>query len=141
MEANGSFRSLAQTYLDACMAEGKSPRTLVAYRETLAWYVRIAEEEGLPLDVGRVKPADVYRYLAAVRKRGVSDSTQHRRHREVKHFFSWLKRMEIVAENPFQKVPLIRLEQQIIQPFSGEEIAKILGVLQATSFSRGGTGC
>ncbi len=56
MEANGSFTTLAATYLDACAAEGKSARTLIAYKETLDWYLRIATAEGLPLDVTRVRP-------------------------------------------------------------------------------------
>ncbi len=130
MEADGSFTSLAKTYLDACMAEGKSPKTLLAYKETLDWYLRIAQAEGLPLEVSQVRPADVYRYLAAVRRRGVSAATQHRRHREVKHFFSWLKRLQLVADNPFQKVPLIRLQQRIIQPFTADDIARLLRVLR-----------
>ena len=103
MPRDRSFEALIPTYLAACEAEGKSPRTVTAYRESLHMFVRIAEAEGLPLHAEQVSVPDVYRYLAAVRRRGVSDPTQHRRHREMKHFFSWLKRMEIVADNPFQK--------------------------------------
>jgi site-specific recombinase XerD len=129
-----SLPDLIALYLEACAAEGKSPKTLTAYRETLSLYLRITRAEGLPLDAREVTPADVYRYITAVRRRGVCDSTQHRRHREVKHFFSWLRRMEIVVDNPFQRVPLIRLEQKIVQPFTAEEVGRLLAACDRTSY-------
>lgn len=129
-----SLDHLIHLYLDAMEAEGKSPKTITAYRESLRMYLRIASTEGLPLDAGEITLPDVYRYIAAIRRRGICDATQHRRHREMKHFFSWLRRMELVNENPFQKVPLIRLEQQIVQPFSADDIRKLLAVLPPDTF-------
>ncbi|MCC7104146.1 MAG: tyrosine-type recombinase/integrase, partial [Chloroflexi bacterium] len=41
--------------------------------------------------------------------------------------------MEIVTENPFQKVPLVRLEQQIIRPITVEEVRKMLAVLDPST--------
>jgi len=110
VEKDPSFGALVPVYLEACAAEGKTQKTLRAYAKTLSLYVRMAASEGLPLRVDEVTLPDVYRYLAAVRRRGAGDATQHRRQRELKHFYSWLRRMEIVASNPFQRVPLIRLE-------------------------------
>ncbi len=129
MPRDHSFAALARLYLSACSAEGKTPKTLTAYRETLNLYLRLARADDLPLEVTAVTLEDVYRYLAAVRRRGVGAATQHRRHREVKHFFSWLRRLGIVPANPFQQVPLIRLEQQIVQPFTPADIARLLAAL------------
>ena len=58
---------------------------------------------------------DVYAYLAALRERNISRAYQHRLHREVKTFFSWCKRLDIVQDNVFARVPIVKLEQQIIQ--------------------------
>ena len=129
-----SFEALIPTYLAACAAEGKSPRTVTAYGESLHMFVRTAKVEGLPLHAEQVSVPDVYRYLAAVRRRGVSDPTQHRRHREMKHFFSWLKRMEIVTDNPFQKVPLIRLQEPIVRPLEAADVRRLLDALDLQSF-------
>ncbi len=131
MEHDLSFDRLIPLYLAACEAEGKTPKTVLAYRESLEMYRRLALSEELPLRADSLTPADVYRYIAAVRRRGVCDATQHRRHREMKHFFSWLRRMELVADNPFQKVPLIRLEQQIVQPFGQDDVARLLAACHA----------
>lgn len=134
MEHDLRFETLIPVYLSACESEGKTAKTLGAYRESLQMYLRLAKEESLPLAVDEVSPTDVYRYLAAVRRRGGCDSTQHRRHREVKHFFSWLKRMDLVPDNPFQKAPLIRLEQKIVQPFEPADIARLLAACAADTF-------
>jgi len=125
--------ALVPLYLTACESEGKSPATLIAYRETLTIFLRLVESEGLPNSARTIGPPDVYRYIAAIRRAGVGDSTQHRRHREVKHFFSWLKRMELVSDNPFQKVPLIRIEQKVVRPYGPEELQAILGCFEAAT--------
>ena len=127
-DARPPFQTLIPVYLVACTSEGKSPKTVIAYRESLNMYLRLAVENDLPLAADAVTPTDVYRFVAAVRKGGVGDATQHRRHREFKHFFSWLKRVEAVKENPFQKVPLIHLEQQIVRPIEGYETERMLCV-------------
>ena len=62
-------------------------------------------------------PAHVYLFMGWVRDRGVSAGTQHRRQREVKAFFSWCRRMDYVEENPFMRVPMVRREQKVVQPF------------------------
>ena len=134
MQHDLSFDALIPMYLDACAAEGKTTKTLAAYRESLLLYQKLAPMEGLPLRVDEVHAPDVYRYLAAVRQRGVCDATQHRRHREVKHFYSWLLRMELVSENPFQKVPLIRLELKIVSPLEPSEIRRLLAAMDADTF-------
>jgi hypothetical protein len=43
----------------------------------------------------------VYEFLRDVRSRGSTPAYQHRRHREVKAFFSWRRRMGFIEENPF----------------------------------------
>ena len=79
----------------------------------------------------------VYRFLGALRERGASAAYQHRRHREVKAFFSWCKRIGQVEVNAFQQVPLVKLEQKVLQPFSPEDIAHLLETLDR----RKHTGC
>ena len=56
----------------------------------------------------------------------MSAGTQHRRQREVKAFFSWCRRMDYVEENPFMRVPMVRREQKVVQPFSKEDVTTLL---------------
>jgi site-specific recombinase XerD len=117
---------LVETFLTACAVEGKSPNTIWSYRASLADFLRVAHRLGLPEEVRAYTVAHVYAFLNDVREREVSSAYRHRRHREVKTFFSWCRRMDLVPENVFARVPLVKLEQQIIQPFSAAEIRAML---------------
>jgi integrase/recombinase XerC len=127
-----SVDALIETYLAACEVEGKSPNTVWSYRTSLADFRRTGRTLGLPADAEAYAVPDVYRFLQAVRARGVSPAYQHRRHREVKAFFSWCRRMDLIQENVFARVPLVKLEQQIIQPFSAADIDAMLAVQDRT---------
>ena len=49
-------------YLAACEVEGKSPRTVDAYAETLAMFRGICRQTRLPTRVGEFGPAHVYTF-------------------------------------------------------------------------------
>ena len=117
---------LVPLYLTACTVEGKTDRTVQSYAETLRQFRRAGRELGLPEDVAVFGPAHVYLFMGWVRDRGVSAGTQHRRQREVKAFFSWCRRMDYVEENPFMRVPMVRREQKVVQPFSKDDLTTLL---------------
>src|SRR5207237_8030513 len=106
--------------------ERKSPNTVYSYRASLTHFRGMSERLGLPDDLADYTVPHVYSYLHDLHSRGASAAYQHRRHREVKAFFSWCKRMEFVGENVFAKVPLVKLEQQIVQPYSPEDVQTLL---------------
>jgi site-specific recombinase XerD len=118
--------SLTDLYLLRCQVEGKSPNTITAYRETLTLFERIAREEGFPEEVRAITPTHIYAYLGRIGSNGASLETRHRRHREVRFLFSWLKRMGYIEESPFAQIKNIRLPQKIVQPYTAEEIARLL---------------
>ncbi len=113
-------------YLKACDVEGKTLRTVQSYEETLRHFRTACLALDLPLDPREFHPADVYLFMGWVKDRGVTDGTQHRRQREVKAFFSWCRRMDFVAENPFMRVPMVRREQKVVQPFAADDIHRLL---------------
>ena len=55
---------LIATYLARCAIEGKSPRTIAAYRETLTRFQHCLHEDGAPLDPDRFRPDHEIAYLA-----------------------------------------------------------------------------
>ena len=74
-------------YLMACEVEGKSPRTVQAYDETLRVFRRIVAAADLPTTVAGFTAADVYRFLKVITASPVSLGTRHRRFRETRAFF------------------------------------------------------
>ncbi len=115
-------------YLAACEVEGKSPRTVQAYSETLSRFRTIGVAEGLPDRVAAFRPADVYRFMKTITDAGVSLGTRHRRFRETRAFFSWCLRMGYCEQHPFAGIPNVRVEQKVIQPLTEEEIRALLDV-------------
>ena len=120
--------SLIRLYLLRCQVEGKSPNTVTAYAETLKMFERIAFEEDFPAGVQGIEPAHIYTYLGRIAENGVGLETRHRRHWEVRFLFSWLERLDYIDESPFARIKNVRLPQKIVQPYSPEEVARILAV-------------
>ena len=81
---------------------------------------------GLPDDPGLFRPADVYEFLGHIGSTGVSAVTQWRRQRETRAFFSWLLRHDYISSNPFMKVKNIKVPQKIVQPFTADDIQRLL---------------
>ena len=115
---------LIELYLLRCEVEGKSPRTVLAYRETLARFLRIAATDGFPVSAAAIRPEHLYAYLGRYSQH--SFETRHRYFREVRCFFNWLLTMGFVDESPFRSLKNVRLPQRIVQPFSADEIARLL---------------
>src|SRR5215216_5102351 len=120
------FDDLVPLYLKACEVEGKTDRTVQSYAETLRQFRAACAELSLPSEVESFKPAHIYLFMGWVRDRGVSLGTQHRRQRETKAFFSWCRRMDYIGENPFMRVPMVRREQKVVQPFDRDDVTRLL---------------
>ena len=125
---------LIPLYLTACTVEGKTDRTVQSYDETLRQFLGAVRELGLPGSIEAFGPAHVYLFMGWVQGRGVSAGTQHRRQREVKAFFSWCRRMGYVEENPFMRVPMVRREQKVIQPFTKDDLTTLLSACNPQTY-------
>ena len=125
---------LIPLYLTACTVEGKTDRTIQSYAETLRHFRRAVDQLQLPASAKAFGPAHVYLFMGWVRERGVSAGTQHRRQREVKAFFSWCRRMDYVEENPFMRVPMVRREQKVVQPFSKDDLTTLLAACNPKTY-------
>ncbi len=114
------------TYLQAIEIEGKTAKTIASYTNSLEDFRRVGRRLGLPERVTEYKVPHVYAFLGALRERGASAGYQHRRHREVKTCFSWLKRMEFVDDNVFAKVPLVKRPYLVKPPFTPADVQALL---------------
>jgi site-specific recombinase XerD len=122
------------TYLQAIEIEGKSVKTIASYRNTLADFRTIGRRLGFPESPEEYRVPHVYAFLSELRSRGASAAYQHRRHREVKACFSWLRRMDVIEQNVFAKVPLVKQPIVIKEPFNAKEIMTILAKEDAATY-------
>ena len=121
--------ALIETYLARCAVEGKSPRTIDAYRETLTRFSRCLVEDGAPLDPDRIRPDHVIAYL--VRFAALSPDTRHRYFREVRCFCTWLRAAGYTDNDPFRGLRNVRLPRKIVPPLVPAEIARLIACCDA----------
>ncbi len=123
------------TYLAAIEVEGKTKNTQASYANSLADFRKVGRGLELPDLAEEYAVSHVYAFLSELRRRGYSAPYQHRRHREVKACFSWFKRMGIVQENAFAKVPLVKRPMVIKPPFAPAEVQALLDAQDGETYS------
>jgi site-specific recombinase XerD len=119
-----TLQALVDLYLVRCRVEGKSPNTTNAYEETLRRFLRIAEQQRFPADPSRITPIHLYGYLETFAHLALE--SRHRYFREVRCFFNWLVEVGYLKETPFRSLRNVRLPQKIVQPYSPDDIARLL---------------
>jgi len=113
-----SLSDLVDLYLLRCEVEGKSPRTIRAYRETLGRFLRTVSIE----HADAVTAEELYRYLGHFTH--LSLETRHRYFREVRCFFNWLVDAGYLERSPFRGMRNVRLPRRVVQPYSPEEVRR-----------------
>ena len=115
---------LVDLYLLRCEVEGKSPKTVRAYRDTLRRFLAVLAETGAPDQAPEIEASHLYAYLG--RFTHLSADTRHRYFREVRCFFNWLVEAGYLERTPFRGMKNVRLPQKIVQPFSAEDVNALL---------------
>jgi integrase/recombinase XerC len=131
--ATDNLADLIELYIARCNFEGKTARTVQAYRWTLGRFLHalpstVAEEPA------SIKQEHIYTYLAAFT--GLSLDTRHRYYREVDCFFNWLVTAGYLTSSPFAKIHNVRLPQRIVRPYTLSDIRLLLAACPATPQGR-----
>jgi integrase/recombinase XerC len=127
MNTHLTLPALVDQYLLRCSVEGKSPRTVRAYGETLGRFL-----VAVPVaDAAAVGPEQLYAYLGGFTH--LTLESRHRYFREVRCFFNWLVDAEYLERSPFRGMRNVRLPQRIVQPFSADELMRLLAACGADS--------
>ncbi|MHB9024015.1 MAG: tyrosine-type recombinase/integrase [Armatimonadota bacterium] len=122
-----NLRVLAEWYFADCTAKNLQPRTVDFYRLKIRYL----------LDAAGDRPADAIttKHLRMLiehyrQKRGWSVGTTNHTITSWKVFFHFLEREEILTTNPARRLDKLKGEQRIPEPFTPDEIQRLL---QATS--------
>lgn len=126
MESSSQLTTLVAQYLLRCEVEGKSPRTVRAYGETLARFLAACPQT----EPAQITSEHVYAYLG--RYTQLTLETRHRYFREVRCFFNWLVEAEYLERSPFRGMRNVRVPLRIKQPFSPDDISRLLAACPET---------
>jgi len=139
-----SLKSLVRGYLLTHQTEGSSPHTVEYYRGILGRLLWYAAKEGWTDDVRLLNEWHIREFLGYVgtepsrwaqERNGCESSSRRASPRTVHHyysvfraFFNWAVREGFVDESPVAKVRVAKVKARVIQPYSSEQIRKMLRV-------------
>jgi len=139
-----SLRSLVRGYLLTHQTEGSSPHTVEYYRGILSRFLWYAAKADWVDDVGVLNEWHIREFLGYVgtelnrwakegngaesSTRKASAATVHHYYSALRAFFNWAVREGFLTQSPVAKVRVAKVKPRVIQPYSVEQIKKMLRV-------------
>lgn len=119
-------------FLLSCKVNELSPRTIDDYSQKVGAFVLFCQSQGVKEPQG-VTPNHVRVFLLVLRER-IKASSVHDYYGCVCRFFNWLVQEGILEDSPMEKMHPPRVPKQVIQPFSQDDIRRMLVVLAEDGF-------
>ncbi|ALM21456.1 integrase [Nonlabens sp. MIC269] len=104
--------------------KGYSTHTLKAYDRDLCQFKRFCEFEGV--DLNEVNYQVIRSYIAFLLEEGLLAQSVNRKITALKTYFQFLKRIDVIKENPLLHHKSIKTSKRLTLPFSKEEVLKVL---------------
>ena len=139
-----SLKSLVQGFILTQRTDCRSPATIAYYEGNLKRFLWYVEQNDLPDDARLITEWDMREFFAYVSgethrwgtegncsnscKARATYSTVHHYFRVVKAFYNWCVKEGFVTENPLDNIKLKNPKLNVIQPYSVEDIRKLLAV-------------
>ena len=112
----------------ATRADGRSPRTVQAYREKLGHLVRFLGDP--PIEAVTVD--DLRRWVADMHDRGLSLFTISTRGKAVRRLFTWLESEGLLDDNPAHKVKLPHPKRRTPKGLSRDDVLALLAACEGS---------
>lgn len=108
-------------------AEGKSPKTVIWYREMLGGFTKFILSTGQEAVLANFNATKVREFIIHEQGRGLSPFTIQAKIRALKAFSSWLHSEGYSSENLLSNIKLPKAPNKMIDPLTEEEIDRLLG--------------
>ena len=142
-----SVRSLVEGYILNCRCEGKSQATLANYLNRLRCFMWFCQEHSYPDEPHKITPEHIRQFLwylasepirwngsSTSARKPASQSTINHYYRALNTFFAWLKREELIADNPVARIKTPKIEQKVIQALNPQEVTRLLERFSARGY-------
>ena len=139
-----SLKSLVRGYLLTHQTEGSSPHTVEYYRGILDRFIWYATKADWPDDTKLLNEWHIREFLGYVSTelnrwakagngsessaRKASVGTVHHYYSALRAFFNWIVREGFITHSPIIKVKVAKVKPRVVQPYSAEQIKRMLGV-------------
>jgi site-specific recombinase XerD len=139
-----SLKSLVQGFVLTQRTDCRSPATIEYYEGNLRRFLWFCEQNNLPDDARLLTEWNIrefFSYVSGETHRWGAEgngsascqpkatySTVHHYYRVLKAFYNWCMREGFVTESPLEKIRLKNPRLSVVQPYSVEDIRKLLAV-------------
>lgn len=118
-------RSLAR-FLHTLKAEGRSPKTILYYKDAVSSLLRYMEGAGLSTDIRDLDATAVRSWIISQRDRGLADKTLATRTQGVKIFVRWCVAEDLLDRDPLARLKLPKVKDTAKPTFVPEEVDRLL---------------
>ena len=119
-DADGQADDLLDSYVAALQVGCRSPKTISRYIYIIRKVMEFAK-----VPTRRVTVYHLRSYLAAEKKRGISDSTLDGIRQVVTAYFNWLQRESLIEKNPTVNLGVIKVAKKEKKTFSEIDLMKL----------------
>ena len=119
---------LLREWLLVLRGDGRSPRTIEGYRDSLRLLAEFLAEGGFPL-LSNVTAEHLREWLNALRERGNKPATVNTRYRAANGFFKWLVLEGERRDNPLERIEPPRVPETVQGYYTTEDVQRVLKAL------------
>ncbi|MBO5959312.1 MAG: tyrosine-type recombinase/integrase [Lentisphaeria bacterium] len=127
IDAEDGQDDLVDCYLNALKVQGRSQKTVDRYKFVIE---KMLKEIKVP--AGRVTVYHLRQYLAAMKERGIAESTMEGQRQIFSAFYNWLQRESLIEKNPTANLGAIKVPKKQRGIYSDIDIAKLNGACKST---------
>jgi len=110
-------------------AAGKSPKTVVTYREAALAFVAFTARKGMPV-LEQVTREHLEDYFGELRLRGNRPSTVRNRQASLRAIFAWMLREDIrTGEHPMARIRLEKIPEQVLPHYADDDVLALLAAI------------
>ena len=121
---------ILKEWLLVLRGDGKSPRTIEGYADSVRQLASFLQEGGFP-SLADATAEHIREWLNALRQRGNKPATVNTRYRGVYAFYKWLRKEGEVRENPLDRIEPPRLPDTVQPYYTAEELQLVLKSLRS----------
>ncbi len=127
--------SLQASFNRTLRVEGKSPRTITLYGQSIRYFSDWIESQGRRADLSAMNKDDVLGWLDSLRERGQSDGTILTRWRGLRRFSKWLLAEDIVDTDPLAGITVKKPEPPPVPVIEDEDLRKLIAACKGKEFN------
>lgn len=132
LPAQNVLVKLLKSYLIAGTIEGKSPKTLKGYCQTISCFVK--SDVAQVSDVHYITAQHIRLFLLSIQQKGVTAFTVSAYYRSLHTFFNWLVAEGFIDQNPMHNIKPPKVPKMVIKPFSAQDIEHLLLLCSGNTF-------